>query len=85
MIALYKLISTGFSLYFILLSIDILASWVPEINDSKFVESVRVLTRPYLNFFHGIIPPIGILDISPLVAFFVLQLIQMLVGRILFS
>lgn len=85
MIALYKLITTAFSLYFILLSIDILASWVPEFNDSRFVMSVRLFTQPYLSFFRGKIPPIGILDISPIVAFIALQLIETLVKFIIFS
>lgn len=84
MFALYKLISTAFSLYFILLSIDILASWVPEINDSRFVRSVRVFTQPYLGFFRDRIPPLGILDLSPMAAFAVLWLIQFLVVRLLF-
>jgi len=85
MIALYKLVNSFFSFYFILLAIDILASWVPEINDSKVIRWVRVLTQPYLGFFRGIIPPIGILDISPLVAFFALEIIQRLVVRMIFS
>lgn len=85
MITLYKLITTAFSLYFILLSIDILASWVPEFNDSRFVRSVRLFTQPYLSFFRERIPSIGILDISPIVAFIALQLIETLVKFIIFS
>jgi YggT family protein len=78
MFALYKFCKAAFSIYYILLSIDILASWVPEINESKFIRAVRVLTQPYLGFFRGIIPPIGMIDFSPLVAFGVLYLIQAL-------
>jgi len=85
MVALYKLISSAFSLYFILLSIDILASWVPEFNESRFVRSVRVLTQPYLSLFRERIPHIGILDISPIVAFIALQLIETLIKFIIFS
>lgn len=85
MIALYKLISTCFSLFFILLSIDILASWVPEVNESRFVRFIRTFTQPYLAFFRKRIPPFGVLDLSPIVAFLALQLIEMLVKYIVFA
>jgi YggT family protein len=82
---LYKLISTSFSLYFILLSIDILASWVPEVNESRFVRFVRIFTQPYLQFFRSKIPPFGVLDLSPIVAFLALQALEMIIKYIIFS
>ncbi|MBS0655173.1 MAG: YggT family protein, partial [Verrucomicrobia bacterium] len=36
------------------------------------------------NFFRRIIPPLGMLDLSPLVAFFALQFIEYFVKGILF-
>jgi YggT family protein len=82
---MFKLIDMIFRVYYILLAVDILASWVPEINDSKVIRAVRVFTQPYFGFFRGIIPPIGVLDISPIIAFFALQGIEWLVFRVLFS
>jgi YggT family protein len=80
----YKFIHSLFYLYFILLTVDILASWVPEFNESKVVSYVRKLTQPYLSFFRGIIPPLGMVDVSPIVAFIALHFIESLVLRIIF-
>jgi len=43
------------------------------------------VTDAYLNIFRNIIPPIGMLDISPMVALLVLWLLQSLVVGILAS
>jgi len=39
---------------------------------------VSSITDPYLNAFRGLIPPLGGLDLSAIVAFIVLQLAQSL-------
>jgi len=52
----------------------VLLSWFPNINwyDPPF-SILSQLTDPYLNLFRSIIPPLGGIDFSPLIAFFVLQ------------
>jgi YggT family protein len=40
------------------------------------LSSVSAITDPYLNVFRGLIPPIGGLDLSAIVAFLALQLAQ---------
>ncbi len=54
--------------------IRVLLSWFPNINwyDPPF-SILSQLTDPYLNLFRSIIPPLGGIDFSPLIAFFVLQ------------
>jgi uncharacterized protein YggT (Ycf19 family) len=43
------------------------------------------LVDPYLNFFRRFIPPIGgVMDISPIVAFFTLNLLEKIVLWVLF-
>jgi YggT family protein len=59
--------------YVLLLMVRIISSWFYELQSSSIIGMVRVATDPYLNFFRKIIPPIGMLDISPIVAFFSLQ------------
>lgn len=52
-------------------------SWVPSIDwDSQPFNGIRSITDPFLNIFRGIIPPIGMLDISPIVAIILLQILQ---------
>lgn len=66
-------------LYEGLLIIRILLTWFPAIPwyDQPF-RTLRALTDPLLDLFRGLIPPIGMIDISPIVLFIALQLLEML-------
>ncbi|MCQ2738987.1 MAG: YggT family protein [bacterium] len=70
-----------FYFYYILLIIRIFLTWIPNIDwEQRPYNYVSKLTDPFLNLFRGIIPPIGgVLDISPIIAFILLQIIQGLV------
>lgn len=53
----------------------ILMSWLPNARDSFIGELLGKLVEPFLAPFRKFIPPImGMIDISPIVALFVLQL-----------
>ena len=70
-------VSTFLSIYFLLLIVRILLSWFPNIDWSNPVFStISQLTDPYLNIFRSIIPPIGGLDLSAILAIFALQFIS---------
>jgi len=74
-------ISTFLSIYLVLLFIRILLSWFPNIDWSNPVFStISQLTDPYLNLFRSIIPPIGGLDLSAILAIFALQFISTIVS-----
>lgn len=62
-----------FSFYTILLSVAIISSWFPELEEFSVIRLVRACTEPYLAIFRQFIPPVGPLDLSPLVAFMVLR------------
>ncbi|EMF46416.1 hypothetical protein B481_2170 [Planococcus halocryophilus Or1] len=49
-------------------------SWVPSIKESSFGQMISKITDPYLDIFRRFIPPIGMIDISPIVAIFTLNL-----------
>lgn len=60
-------------------------SWIPDTGNSTVYEVKRFLARlvePFLAPFQKIIPPIGgMVDISPIIAFFVLQWgVRLIVG-----
>lgn len=55
------------------LIIYILLSWFPNARESSFGQLLGRICEPYLEPFRRIIPPIGMIDISPLVAIFVLH------------
>lgn len=69
-------IAWAFQIYTILLVIYILMSWVPSMRETKFGQFLAVIVEPYLGFFRKFIPPLGMIDISPIVALFALSLIQ---------
>ena len=68
-------------IYFILLIIRILLSWFPSIDWlSPPFSILSQLTDPYLDIFRRIIPPLGGLDLSPILAIFLLQFLVQLLG-----
>jgi len=72
--------------YILLILVYILSSWIrlpysPWLNRiQRFLYDV---CEPYLRLFRRIIPPLGPLDLSPMVAIIVLYVIQGIVGRVL--
>lgn len=61
-------------IYSWILIIYILMSWVPNVRESQIGIILGKIAEPYLSVFRRFIPPIGgMLDISPIVAFFVLN------------
>jgi YggT family protein len=51
-------------------------SWVPQAKDSPIGMLIEKLVEPYLSIFRRFIPPIGMIDFSPIVAFIALQLVK---------
>jgi YggT family protein len=72
---------TFVSLYSSLLIIRVLLSWFPTINwyNQPFL-ALSQITDPYLNLFRSIIPPLGGMDFSPILAFVALNLVSGLLG-----
>lgn len=76
-------INNLFYFYYILIIIRIFLSWIPSIEwEQQPFAWIRSVVDPFLNIFRGIIPPIGMLDISPIVAIILLQIIQVVVVRL---
>ncbi len=69
-----------FSTYTILLFVRVVGSWFPSLARSNFMRYVD----PYLNVFRRLIPPIGgVLDLSPLLAFFALGILEKIIIRLI--
>lgn len=63
------------SIYSGLITLRILLSWFPQAQSVSFLQPIFTVSDVYLNLFRGIVPPIGGIDISPIGAFFVLNLL----------
>lgn len=73
-----RLVDLLFYFYYLLLIIRIFLTWIRTIDwYAQPYAWLKSITDPFLNIFRNIIPPIGgMLDISPVLAIIVLQLLQ---------
>lgn len=76
-------LATFLQFYLVLLIIRILLSWFPNVNwyDPPF-SIVSQLTDPYLNIFRSFIPPLGGIDLSPILAILILQVVAGFFGSL---
>ncbi|MGG1678791.1 YggT family protein [Neobacillus sp. NRS-1170] len=73
---IFSLLSQLLSIYSWALIIYILMSWFPNARETTIGRILTNICEPYLVPFRKIIPPIGMMDISPIVAFLVLNFAQ---------
>jgi YggT family protein len=70
-------LSSFISIYLGLLFIRVLLTWFPNIEwSSQPFAALSQITDPYLNLFRSIIPPLGGMDFSPMLAFLALSFLQ---------
>ena len=86
-----KYAETLLIVYYVLIFVRILMSWIPRLPYYRWLDSVltfvREVTDPYLNIFRRFMPTVrfggGGIDLSPAVAMFVLIIVgQIIVGLI---
>lgn len=65
-----------FRFYVFLLILRLVSTWFPELQRQGWVAVLAIYTDPYLGVFQRWIPPIGMIDLSPLFAFLSLNIIQ---------
>jgi len=71
-----QLIHYLFLVYTLMILARILSSWIPELQRLSIMYYVFQWTEPYLGFFRRILPPLGMFDISPIVALFALHFLE---------
>ena len=82
-----NIVNQVFYFYYIIIILRIFLSWIQTIDwEAQPFVFIRSITDPFLNIFRGIIPPIGgMLDISPIRAIILLQILQGLVVNLLYG
>ncbi|MHA2610776.1 MAG: YggT family protein [bacterium JZ-2024 1] len=68
-------------IYEIVILIRILLSWVPPLMQTSFYFFLASITEPFLHIFRRILPPIGVVDFSPMLALLVLEAIKLFLAR----
>lgn len=76
MLILLTIIDYAFTIYRYMMIAYILMSWVPQMRDTSIGQLLERLVEPYLAPFRRIVPTIGFIDLSPIVAFFALIFAQ---------
>ena len=79
------LVYYGLTVYTVIMFARILLSWLtmfwsPPHALSPAIRVIYDLTEPVLKLFRRYIPPIGMLDISPIIIFILLQVLRSVTG-----
>ncbi|MDQ3986947.1 MAG: YggT family protein [Actinomycetota bacterium] len=80
-----ELVCAALTVYWLILLVRVILSWVTMAGSvpasmGGLVRVVYDLTEPVLGFFRRIIPPLGPIDISPLIVFILLGVVQGALG-----
>jgi len=59
--------------YYVLLIFYVILSWFPSARHASSYYYLATLVEPYLSRFRQVIPPIGGVDLSPILAFLLLS------------
>jgi YggT family protein len=84
-LALYSLVAALFDLYNLLIIIRLLLSWVNPDPYAAWVRFIYQVTEPFLEPFRRLLPPVGMVDFSPVVAIMVLSLFRRLVLSLVYN
>lgn len=74
--SLVGILKTFASIYFWGLIIVIVASWIAPFSQNPALVLVRQVIEPAMAPLRKIIPPLGVLDLSPIVAFMILHVVN---------
>jgi YggT family protein len=70
---IFIILTKAIQIYSYAIIIYIFMSWFPGARESSIGQFLGKIVEPYLEPFRKIIPPIGMLDISPIVALLALH------------
>ena len=76
-------LATFVEFYSYLLIIRVLLTWFPTVDwSSQPFAALSQISDPYLNLFRSIIPPLGGMDFSPILAFLALNIVGNLLNNL---
>ncbi len=81
----YQVLQNFLGFYSLLLLIRLLLSWFNMDWSNAPLSWLRQITDPFLNVFRGIIPTMGGMDFSPMLALILIRVIQQVVLPFVFS
>ncbi|EOR26765.1 YggT family protein [Niallia sp. RD1] len=79
-----SILANALTIYSYALIVYILMSWIPNARETSIGVFLAKICEPYLEIFRRFIPPLGMIDISPIVAIFVLNLAGRGIGQLFY-
>ena len=83
MIDIVNILNILFEIFIWLLMIRIILSWLPHNRFHPIIDYIYKITNPILEPFRNMINPIGGIDLSPIIVFFLLGLLRNFLIRFL--
>ncbi|MCU9612183.1 YggT family protein [Caldibacillus lycopersici] len=71
---IFDILNYALTIYLYAIIVYIFMSWIPNARGTRFGQILANICEPYLEMFRRIIPPLGMIDFSPIIALFVLRL-----------
>lgn len=78
-----RIVNVLFQVYYWLIFIRIILSFIRHNPYQPLIRFIYEVTEPWLSIFRRFIPPVGMIDFSPIVAFFALEILRQLVVALL--
>ncbi|MBQ8459345.1 YggT family protein [bacterium] len=75
-IKIIEAIANCFYVFLLMIFVRCLLTWFPVNWENPILKALRLSVDLYLDLFRKIIPPLGYIDISPIVASFVLIILR---------
>jgi YggT family protein len=77
------ILEAAFTAYYVLIIIRIVLSWIPHNPHQHIFKFIYEVTEPYLQVFRKYIPPLGMIDISPIIALIALRFLKYFIDMLL--
>ncbi len=77
-----KVVSLVFTIYFFAIIAMIVISWLAPGNPHPGIQIINQITEPIMAPFRNLLPPMGGLDLSPILVFLVLNMLQVVMSHL---
>lgn len=83
-VSLVSLLSMILDVYFYAVIASVIISWVAPNSYHPAAQLITQLTEPLFKLAQRVVPPIGGLDLSPILIFLIIQVIQLQLSRLIY-
>jgi len=80
---LYNIVNVMFEVYSFLIIAQVLMSWIPHDRYHPVFRFIEEITEPVLTPFRRLIPSVGGIDFSPIIALMALELVRRIILSLL--